>query len=71
MTMAKYYVGFIAGWKGGLAPMVYSSQKKNVEEALKVWSDRETKIEYMEDTKIVGDLMRKYLEIEVKGLKQV
>lgn len=69
--MAKYYVGFIAGWKDGLAPMVYSSQKKNVEEALKVWSDRETKIEYMEDTKIVGDLMRKYPEIELRGLKQV
>ena len=69
--MAKYYVGFIAGWKGGLAPMVFSNQKKNVEEALKVWSDRETKIEYMEDTKIVGDLMRKYPEIELRGLKQV
>jgi len=69
--MAKYYVGFIAGWKGVLAPMVYSSQKKNVEEALKVWSDRETKIEYMEDTKIAGDLMRKYPEIEVMGLKRV
>lgn len=69
--MAKYYVGFIAGWKGGLAPMVYSSQKKNVEEALKVWSDRETKIECMEDTKIVGDLMRKYPQIEVTGLKRV
>lgn len=69
--MAKYYVGFIAGWKGGLSPMVYSSQKKSMEEALKVWSDRETKIEYMEDTKIVGDLMRKYPEIELRGLKQV
>ena len=51
--------------------MVYSSQKKSMEEALKVWSDRETKIEYMEDTKIVGDLMRKYPEIELRGLKQV
>ena len=69
--MAKYYVGFVTGWKGGLAPMVYSSQKKNVEEALKVWSDRETKIESMEDTKIVGDLMRKYPEIELRGLKRV
>lgn len=69
--MAKYYVGFIAGWKGGLAPMVYSSRKKNVEEALKVWSDRETKIESMEDTKLVGELMRKYPEIDVRGLKLV
>ena len=71
MTMAKYYVGFIAGWKGGLAPMVYSSRKENVEEALKAWSDRETKIEYLEDTKIVGDLMRKYPGIELTGLKRV
>jgi hypothetical protein len=69
--MAKYYVGFIAGWKGGLAPMVYSSRKENVEEALKAWSDRETKIEYLEDTKIVGDLMRKYPGIECTGLKRV
>jgi hypothetical protein len=69
--MAKYYVGFIAGWKGGLAPMVYSSRKENVEEALKAWSDRETKIEYLEDTKIVGDLMRKYPGIELTGLKRV
>lgn len=71
MTMAKYYVGFIAGWKGELAPMVYSSRKENVEEALKAWSDRETKIEYLEDTKIVGDLMRKYPGIECTGLKRV
>ena len=69
--MAKYYVGFIAGWKGGLAPMVYSSRKENVEEALKAWSDRETKIEYLEDTKIVGDLMRKYPGIECTGLTRV
>ena len=69
--MAKYYVGFIAGWKGGLAPMVYSSRRENVAAALSVWSDRETRIELMEDTKLVGELMRKYPQVEWTGLKRV
>ena len=69
--MAKYYVGYIAGWKGGLSPMVFSSHKRNVEQALAAYPDRETKIELMEDTKLVGDLMRKYPEIEWRGLKHV
>lgn len=69
--MARIYVGYIAGWKGGLSPMVYSSRRENVAEALKAWSDRETKIEPMDDTKAVGELMRKYPEIEVRGLKKV
>lgn len=67
----KYYIGYIASWKGDLCHMVYSEKRKNVEDVLSEWSDRETKIERMEDTDIASKLMRKYPQIEFTGLKHV
>lgn len=66
----KYYIGYIASWKGDLCPMVYSKDRKNVESVLTDWSDRETMIERIEDTQITS-LMRKYPSIELTGLKRV
>lgn len=28
--MTKYYIGYIASWKGELCPMVYSKERKRV-----------------------------------------
>lgn len=66
----KYYIGYIASWNGKLCPMVYGKDRKNVESVLADWSDRETKIERIEDTQITH-LMRKYPSIEFTGLKKV
>lgn len=66
----KYYIGYIASWKGDLCPMVYGKDKKRVQDVLADWSDRETKIERIEDTQITS-LMRKYPSVEFTGLKKV
>lgn len=68
--MTKYYIGYIASWKGELCPMVYSKDKARVHSALADWSDRETKIERIEDVHITS-LMRKYPSLEFTGLKKV
>lgn len=68
--MTKYYIGYIASWKGELCPMVYSKERKRVQSVLADWSDRETKIERIEDTQITS-LMHKYPSIEFTGLKKV
>ena len=66
----KYYIGYIASWNGKLSPMVYSKDKKRVQDVLADWSDRETKIERIEDTQITA-LMCKYPSIEFTGLKRL
>lgn len=68
--MTKYYIGYIASWKGELCPMVYSKERKRVQSVLAEWSDRETKITVIKDTQITN-LLSRYPHLEFTGLKKV